>query len=148
MQQEDEERDDALEGDDEALLRLEVSEGTSLSESLSLSLSEEMRVEPRRLLRRSTDDALYCSRAMVRVSWGRLGRGHLICEGDSERPLGMCSLVRRLCLLLLLLWCDLDDGAGAGAGADALADGMLRMFSLRPVVGSVVNSRAGSCETW
>jgi hypothetical protein len=39
--------------------------------------------------------------------------------------------------------------AAAECEADAaLAPGMSRMLSLRPVVGSTVNSRAGSCETW
>lgn len=48
-------------------------------------------------------------------------------------------------LLWLELW-DLDDGAGA-AGV-ALLEGISRILSLRPVVGSVVDSRAGSWETW
>jgi hypothetical protein len=56
-------------GDEEALLREEVSEGTSLSESLSLSsLSLSSCALPRRLASRSTEEALYCSRVMVRVS--------------------------------------------------------------------------------
>lgn len=139
----DEDLDDALvdDGDEEALLREDVSEGTSLSESLSLSLSDSSRAFPSRLARRSTEEALYCSRVIVRVSCGRLGRGHLICEGDKERPLGICSLVRRVCLLLE---CDFEDGAGATAGPGDFPDGMSRMLSLRPVVGSVVDSRAGS----
>lgn len=144
----DEDLDVAEEGDEEAELREEVSEGTSLSESESESVSEsEMLARDMWVARRSTEEALYCSRAIVRVSWGRLGRGHLIWDGDKERPLGMCSLVRRVCLWLLWLelW-DLDDGAGA-AGV-ALLEGISRMLSLRPVVGSVVDSRAGSWETW
>jgi hypothetical protein len=75
-----------------------------------------------------------------------LGRGHSIFEGESERPLGMCSLVRRECLLLLLEC--FEDGAGAEGAEEDFAEGMSRMLSLRPVVGSVVDSRAGSWETW
>jgi len=145
----DEGRDDVLaeDGDEEPLLRElrdEVRDGTS--EPLSLSLSESIRALPSRLARRSTEDALYCSRVIVRVSCGRLGRGHSIFEGESERPLGMCSLVRRECLLLE--WpCDREDGAGA-EGVGDFPGGMSKMLSLRPVVGSVVDSRAGSWETW
>ena len=66
----------------------------------------------------------------------------MIWEGDRERPLGMLAEARRECRF---------DAAGAGAAAAAGADlaaGMSRVLSLRPVVGSVTESRAGSCETW
>lgn len=136
---EDEVADDGEEDPLLRELREDVSDGTS--ESLSLSESESsMWVEPKRCVRRSTEEALYCSRVIVRVSWGRFGRGHSIFEGDNERPLGMCSLVRRVCLLWP--W-EREDSAGAG-GAEDFACGMSRMLSLRPVVGSVVDSRAGS----
>jgi hypothetical protein len=70
----DEDLEDALaeDGEEEPLLRElreEVKEGTSESESLSLSsLSESSWVLPRRLARRLTEDALYCSREIVLVS--------------------------------------------------------------------------------
>jgi len=152
----EEERDVALleDGDEVAELREEVRDGTSLSLPESLSEAEEgeeRRVELMREVRRSTEDELYCSRVIVRVSWGRLGRGDLIWEGERERPLGMCSLVRRECLWWLEgvevegAW-DLDDREGAGG--KPLLEGISRMLSLRPVVGSVVDSLAGSWETW
>ena len=50
--------------------------------------------------------------------------------GETPRPLGMFCEARRV-------WDDL-------AGAAAALDGMSMMFSLRPVVGSVVWSLAGS----
>jgi len=67
-------------------------------------------------------------------------------EGETERPLGMDWVLTRRCSRLVPeereeLWCD-----------DELVlevlPGMSRMLSLRPVVGSVVWSLAGSCDTW
>lgn len=64
----------------------------------------------------------------------------MIREGEIERPLGIEAVLMRR------LWrdevcCDDDD-------EDLVFPGMSRMLSLRPVVGSVVWSLAGSCETW
>lgn len=76
-----------------------------------------------------------------RVWCGRSGFGETICEGEMERPLGIeAALVRRL-------WRD-DDACWDDDDEDFVFPGMSRMLSLRPVVGSVVWSLAGSCETW
>lgn len=54
-------------------------------------------------------------------------------EGERARPLATEAVEARRA------WSDEDD---------FLAAGMSRMLSLRPVVGSVVCSLAGSWETW
>ena len=65
-----------------------------------------------------------------------MGFGETILEGESARPLTTSAETRRE-------W-RLRDDAGAAAAAPDLPAGTSRMFSFRPVVGSVVNSRAGS----
>jgi hypothetical protein len=67
----------------------------------------------------------------------------MILEGESERPLGMeAVLMRRLCRS------DEERDDVCWVDEDFVFPGMSRMLSLRPVVGSVVWSLAGSCETW
>lgn len=66
-------------------------------------------------------------------------------EGDRPRPvaIGTVDLRRAAVVLVLMLRMGLvvdDDLLDAG--------GTSRMLSLRPVVGSVVCSRAGSWDTW
>lgn len=77
-----------------------------------------------------------------RVSWGRWGLGATMRSGDRPRPLGMDAVETRRDWLL-----DLVAGWADAAGLD-VRPGISMMFSLRPVVGSVVWSLAGSCETW
>lgn len=74
----------------------------------------------------------------------------MICEGDRARPLATEELLTRR------EWREEDEdeeeeeedfevGAGGAAGLAAEADlGISRTFSLRPVVGSLMDSRAGS----
>jgi len=99
-----------------------------------------------------------------------MGLGALICETERGRPLGM-STARPLdwrddlwCLELELepdeereLWELLLDDEWREDDDDLLDDlleerepsvGTSRMFSSRPVVGSVVDSSLGLCETW
>lgn len=71
----------------------------------------------------------------------------MILDGDNERPLGMDAvLIRRLSRLDAcrdeVSYRDDEDEDDV-----FVFPGMSRMLSLRPVVGSVVWSRAGSCET-
>jgi len=87
---------------------------------------------------------LYWVSTIWRVWFGFTGVGAMILEGESARPLGIDEeLVRRAWRAAACCWAD-----------DTLAvelldlPGILRMLSLRPVVGSVVWSLAGSCETW
>lgn len=68
-----------------------------------------------------------------------MGFGETIFEGESARPLAMSADTRRECRF--------RDEAAGGAPEEDFPAGTSKMFSLRPVVGSVVNSRAGSCET-
>jgi len=74
-----------------------------------------------------------------RVSCGRCGLGATMRSGLRPRPLGMVAVETRRDLRSALeeVVFELD-----------LAAGMSMMLSLRPVVGSVVWSLAGSCETW
>lgn len=134
MQQLDEEL--ILDGEEELEDR-EVSDGTfdSSSESMKESESEsESCWWARRLVRASSVALSYWVLMTWRVSCGRCGRGAAILSGERARPLGIDAvLTRRECD-------DLDDELD---DEDFLA-GMSRMLSLRPVVGSVVNSRAGS----
>jgi hypothetical protein len=108
----------------------------------------------------------YSDSRMCFVACGEMGFGDWICEMESGRPLGM-SVERARdsrreeeeCLLELecLLEEDLDDDLCEDDFDDDLldeecfsdlSDGTSRMFRTRPVVGSVVESWAGSCETW
>lgn len=98
-----------------------------------------------RLASCSTARPLYCSDDIMRVACGLVGRGDWICEGESERPLGTSEAVIRR-LWPWLLGARREDLTGGAAGGGR-GDGMSRTLSLRPVVGSVVDSRAGSCET-
>lgn len=73
-----------------------------------------------------------------RVWWGRSGRGATILEGEIERPFGMEELLMRRELV------SEDEREEDWRDAEVeeqdlvLPLGMSRMFSLRPVVGSVV----------
>jgi len=83
----------------------------------------------------------YSVATIWRVWFGLMGVGETILDGDRARPLGISELTRRECRLVLV--------AGAAAAAEPdVVPGISRIFSFRPVVGSVVNSLAGSCETW
>lgn len=142
-----------LDGDDEFVDR-DVRDGTSesLSESNSESSSEIDVVEeagesvcPAKRDERASSVALsYCVWMTWRVWPGRLGFGATILEGEMERPLGMDWELTRRCERSDAEdredWWDVDE--------DFVFPGMSRMLSLRPVVGSVVWSLAGSCETW
>jgi hypothetical protein len=87
----------------------------------------------------------YCESTIWRVWFGFTGVGAMILEGDSARPFGMDEeLVRRAWRAAAAFWAALVVSMADGF----VFPGMLRMLSLRPVVGSVVWSLAGSCETW
>jgi hypothetical protein len=143
-----------LEGDDEFVDR-DVSEGTSESSSESkYESSSDMDVVdeagdidcPAKRVESASRAALsYCVWMTWRVWLGRSGLGETILEGESERPLGTeavdAALTRRLCEERDDVWWEDED-------EDLVLPGMSRMLSLRPVVGSVVWSFAGSCETW
>lgn len=149
--------EETLDGDDELVDR-EVRDGTSepeSSESNSDSSSSEIEVaeeaglmawRAKRVDNASSVALSYCVWITSRVWYGRFGLGATILEGEMERPLGMdCELTRRCSRLVPEEredeLCDVDEDL-----EDLL--GMSRMLSLRPVVGSVVWSLAGSCETW
>lgn len=132
---------------DELLDEREVSDGTDESRSLSESKYEsselvgDIEVRPNCDESWSSDAWLYCESTIWRVWFGLTGVGATILDGESERPLGMDAVLTRRAL------------RAAASAADELLDvfvrpGMSRMLSLRPVVGSVVWSLAGSCETW
>jgi hypothetical protein len=104
----------------------------------------------------------YSVSRMCLVACGEIGFGDWIWETERGRPFGM-SVARARdsrreeeeCLLelecLSLLEEDLDDDLCEDDFEDLrsdLSDGTSRMFRTRPVVGSVVESWAGSCETW
>lgn len=148
--------EEILDGDDEFVER-DVRDGTSepeSSESNSESSSSEIDVaeeagliawRAKRVESASRVALSYCVWMTSRVWYGRLGLGATILEGEMERPLGMdCELTRRCSRLVPEereeLWCDDEDLE--------VLPGMSRMLSLRPVVGSVVWSLAGSCDTW
>lgn len=76
---------------------------------------------------------------MCRVWLGLTGCGERILLGEMARPLGMSMDSGRE---WRLEWRELDEGL---ACVDA---GTSRMLSCRPVVGSIVESLAGSWETW
>lgn len=143
-----------LDGDDELVDR-DVSDGTSESSSESkYEPSSEMDVaeeagdivwRAKRVDRASSAAWSYCVLTTCRVWCGRSGFGATILEGEIERPLGIeAVLTRRSCRFddarEDVCWDDDED--------DFAFPGMSRMFNLRPVVGSVVWSLAGSCETW
>jgi hypothetical protein len=129
-------------------LRDGTSEPLSLSESLALSSSESssesMFWVAKRAASCSTVGWAKFSVVIWRVAWGFVGFGEMIWEGERERPFGMVEEEMRREWRLAL--------AAAAASAEralpAPALGMSRVLSLRPVVGSVTDSRAGSCETW
>lgn len=123
------------------LLLRELKDGTSESLSLSLSLSEESESESDSccllscMARRSTSLLRNCSLVMARVSWGLVGRGLLIWEGDRERPFAISAELR---------WRECFADAGTALLLETGAGSMLRMFSIRPVVASLVDSSFGS----
>jgi len=143
-----------LEGDDEFVDR-DVKDGTSesLSESNSESSSSEIDVADeageivclaKRDDRASSVALSYCVLITWRVSCGRFGLGAMIFEGESERPLGIdWVLMRRWSRAV-----EERDDACWDVDDDLAFPGMSRMLSLRPVVGSVVWSLAGSWLTW
>ena len=144
--------DDPLDTDegDELLDDRDVSDGTSESASLSES-SDSSRVA---WLKRDVSFAIVAGSYSVvtiwRVWFGLMGVGETILDGERARPLGISVLTRRECrLALLLLVAEVWEAGAVGAAAElGFALGISRTFSFRPVVGSVVNSLAGSCETW
>jgi hypothetical protein len=103
----------------------------------------------------------YSVSRMVFVACGETGLGDTICETESGRPLGI-SVERARdsrrddeCLLELLECLSLEEDLLEDLCEDDLEDDLLdlsdgtsRMFRTRPVVGSVVESWAGSCDTW
>jgi len=138
--------DDPLDTDegDELLDDRDVSDGTSESSSLSNSeSSESSRVA---WLKRDVSFAIvagsYSVVTICRVWFGLMGVGETILDGERARPLGISELTLRECRLVLVA-----EVREAGAEPD-VTPGTSRTFSFRPVVGSVVNSLAGSCETW
>jgi len=96
------------------------------------------------------------------VAWGVMGFGDLICDVDKGRPFGMSTERLRLSRRdsrLLEEWClddecfslleeCLDEECFDDEDLEDFSDGTSRMFKTRPVVGSVVESWAGSWETW
>lgn len=123
-----------------------------------------MVVSLKRLVRSATvvcSSIPYSPSRMSLVACGETGFGDCIWEAESGRPLGM-SLARARdsrreeeeeeCLLEedddLLEEEDLDDLEDEEDFEDLPADGTSRMFRTRPVVGSVVEDWAGSCDTW
>lgn len=119
-----------------------VSEGTSESSSeLYSESSDDSSIfwVAKRRLSSSKVVLSYCVLMTWRVSCGRWGLGATMRSGLRPRPLGIEAVDTRRDLRSAL---DEDDFE-----LD-LAAGMSIMFSLRPVVGSVVWSLAGSCETW
>ena len=128
----------------ELLVERLVSEGTSEPES-SESYSESSSSEDsssfcsaKRRFSASSVVLSYCVLMTWRVSWGRCGLGATMRSGLRPRPLGMDAVETRRDLRSAWLEDVVFD----------LAAGMSMMLSLRPVVGSVVWSLAGSCETW
>jgi hypothetical protein len=106
----------------------------------------------------------YSVSRMSLVACGEIGLGDWICEMESGRPFGISverardsrreeCLLEEECLSLLEeedldedLW--EDDLEEDLLEEEDLEDGTSRMFKTRPVVGSVVESWAGSWETW
>jgi hypothetical protein len=69
--------------------------------------------------------------------------GETILEGEMDRPFGIDAVLMRR------LWRDEEEDWWLDDEEDLeVLPGMSMMLSLRPVVGSVVWSLAGSCETW
>lgn len=143
---------------DELLVDRDVSDGTSesLSESMYESESEldtdeagDMVCLEKRLLSWSSVALSYCVLMTWRVWCGRSGFGAMIFDGESERPLGIDAVLARRESFLEDLCDELSCRRWDDDAAEALfLPGMSRMLSLRPVVGSVVFSLAGSCDTW
>lgn len=84
----------------------------------------------------------YCVWMTWRVCPGRSGFGATIFEGESERPFGIDAVLTRRSWRF-----DDDREEDCWDDEDLFFPGMSRMLSLRPVVGSVVWSLAGSCDT-
>jgi len=139
--------DDPLDTDegDELLDDREVSDGTSESSLSESESSESSRVA---WLKRDVSFSIvagsYSVVTICRVWFGLMGVGETILDGERARPLGISVLTLREFRLVLVA--EVRE-AGAAAERD-VAPGTSRIFSFRPVVGSVVNSLAGSCETW
>lgn len=135
-----------LDGDDELVDR-DVSEGTSESSSESkYESSSEMDVadeagdivcRAKRDERASRVALSYCVLITWRVWCGRSGLGDTILEGESERPFGIDAVLTRRA-------CRSEEEREDCCDEDLVFPGMSRMLSLRPVVGSVVWSLAGS----
>lgn len=100
---------------------------------------------------------------MSLVACGLTGLGDTIWETESGRPLGISVTIlltrRESRRLEVDEWCldeldleelDLEDEWCLDDEEDLLdfSLGTSRMFKTRPVVGSVVESCEGSCETW
>jgi hypothetical protein len=144
---------------EELFVERDVRDGTS--ESLSESMNDEsVDVEDagdtdcraKRLVSASMVAWSYCVLMTWRVWCGRSGLGAMIFDGDRERPFGIDATED---VLIRLLWSRLDDRREDFSWrVDVEEDeflvfpGISRMLSFRPVVGSVVWSRAGSCDTW
>jgi hypothetical protein len=149
-------------------LREERLEPTDDGGEMSYSSSSSKVVALKRLVSCSTVEMLsspYSASRMCFVACGETGFGDWICETESGRPFGM-SVARARdsrreeeeCLLeleclsleeeedLLEDLCEEED-LEEDLRSD-LSEGTSRMFKTRPVVGSVVESWAGSCETW
>lgn len=129
------------------LLLRELSEGTSeeASESDSSSLVSSSESLSRLAAENCADSVsmvgfLKFSFKICDVAFGFPGFGLWIFDGDSERPFATFDVLtrREFCLA------DLPDVLSSVF----VAFGMSRTFSLRPVVGSVTDSLAGSWETW
>jgi len=118
----------------ELLVERLVSEGTSESSSEESS-SESMFCSAKRRLSSSRVVLSYWVLMTWRVWPGRWGLGAAMREGERERPLATLAVETRRDLR-------------SAEDDEVLAAGMSRMLSLRPVVGSVVCSLAGSWETW
>lgn len=96
------------------------------------------------VVRASSVALSYCVAMTWRVWCGRSGLGEMIFEGDRERPLGIEAVLTRRESRFDL---ELDDRSCDEDEDEDFFPGMSRILSLRPVVGSVVWSLAGSCET-
>jgi len=123
------------------LVEREVRDGTSEPESESYSESEESSTDcwAKRRLSSSSVVLSYWVLMTWRVWPGRCGVGATMRAGLRERPFATDAVETRR---------DLRSEALEVLVDDDLAAGMSMMLSLRPVVGSVVWSLAGSCETW
>lgn len=113
------------------------SESDSSSESSSESSESSTEAAANLAASCSTVGPAKVSERRAALACGFWGFGDLIWDGLRERPFGT-SETRRAARAALSV-------AAAAAG---LPEGMSRTLSLRPVVGSTTESRAGSWETW